>query len=303
MIHLFDYIFLLRPTLWVPVWTFFLLGAYRGKVLSGGQASALHFADAFVLYTLLMGGVYILNQIVDIESDRVNKKLYLLPEGYIKISHAWIEFGALFGIAWISAISFSVEFRVILLLSMILGILYSAPPFNFKGRPILDLLSNSFGYGILAFSLGWATANPFSKHTLLYALPYFFAVGGVFINTTIPDIKGDKQANEITTGIFLGEQRAYWLSTIFILISLVLSIYLRDWICGITSLVAIPLFVWAAVKHNLKACFISIRVGAPILVLLVGIKFWWFIPLLALVFLSMRIYYKRRFNIIYPKIV
>lgn len=300
LIHFFDHIFLLRPTLWIPVWVFFLLGHCRG---ADANFWTVEFWTAFLLYTILMGGVYVINQIVDIESDRINKKLYLLPEGYIKVSHAWIEVGTLFALAWILAIPFTKEFKIILLLSMILGILYSVPPFKFKGRPIFDLLSNSSGYGMLAFSLGWVTGAPFSKLTIIYSLPYFFAVGAVFINTTIPDIEGDKRTNEITTGIFLGESKSYWVSTAFIFISLGLSIWVKDWICGIAAGCAVPLFLVAAIRQNLRWCFISIRVSAPILAILVGIKFWWFIPLLLIIFLSMRIYYKYRFNITYPKIV
>jgi hypothetical protein len=47
---------------------------------------------------------------------------------------------------------------------------------------------------------------------------------------------------------------------------------------------------------------VSIRISAPILAILVGTRFWWFIPLLILVFLALRVYYKLRFNIVYPKI-
>ncbi|MDI6840334.1 MAG: UbiA family prenyltransferase [bacterium] len=306
MMHFFDYVFLLRPALFVPVWTFFLLGFYRGTSFFDGPE--IHqilkpFTLAFVLYTLLMGGVYILNQIIDIESDRINKKLYLLSEGYIPVKQAWIWMMSLFAAALTLSIPFTTQFKIILLLSLLIGILYSVPPFKFKGRPILDLLSNSFGYGTLAFSLGWLVGNPFSKETLIFSLPYFFAVGAVFLNTTIPDIEGDRKTNELTTGVLLGERRIYWLSTVFLFISLGFAICLKDWLCVIACCCSIPLFILALIKHNLKTCFISIRIGAPILVILIGIKFIWFIPLLIILFLAIRIYYKYRFNIIYPKIV
>ncbi|MCK4571813.1 hypothetical protein KAT89_02680, partial [candidate division WOR-3 bacterium] len=86
-----DYFILMRPTLFIPVWMFFLLG--------------VHFADGslnfrsisiFILYTSLMGGVYILNQIVDRESDRKNEKLFLLSDEIIPISYAYLEMLLLF---------------------------------------------------------------------------------------------------------------------------------------------------------------------------------------------------------------
>jgi 4-hydroxybenzoate polyprenyltransferase len=303
MIRLFDYIFLVRPTLLIPGWTFLLLGYNRGILLNRGEALHQPFLPAFLLSTFMMGGIYILNQIIDIESDKINKKLYLLSEGYVKVSHAWIELILLFVIAFVLVIPYSNQFKTILFLSFIFGILYSTPPFKLKGKPFLDFLSNSIGYGVIAFALGWVIGNPLSKATLLYSLPYFFAIAGVFINTTIPDIEGDKQTKEITTGVVLGK-KSYLLSTVFVFISFVLSVYLCDWVCGVASMVALPLFLLATIniKRDLKYCFISTRVSAPVLPLLVGFKFGWFIPLLVLVVLAMRLYYKHRFNIIYPKI-
>lgn len=295
MKRFFDYIFLTRPTLLVPGWTFFLIGLHR----VGVQEFPLM---AFISATFMMGGIYVLNQIIDIESDRINNKLYILPQGHISVAEAWVEVVLLFALSWVFALPYPLRFKFFLFISMVGGILYSVPPFQFKGRPILDLLSNSIGYGAVAFSLAWVSVKSFSFDTILYSLPYLFAVGAVFINTTIPDMKGDKKTGKITTGLLIGEKRAYILSTTLVCISYLLSLYLRDWLCGITSFIAIPLFLFAAIKQDLKTCFISIRVSAPILVLLTTIRFWWFFIVLLLVLISMRIYYKYRFNIVYPKI-
>lgn len=294
--RIFDYLFLIRPTLLVPGWTFFLIGLHRAGIHQHIPIMA------FISVTLMMGGIYVLNQIIDIESDRINKKLYLLTEGYIPVSHAWVETILLFILAFIFAIPYPLRFKFFLFISLIGGILYSVPPFQFKGRPILDLLSNSLGYGIVAFSLGWVSVRTFSFNTILYSFPYLFAVGAVFINTTIPDMEGDRKTGEITTGVLLGEKKAYLLSTVLVIIAYIFSLYLRDWLCMITCIIAIPLFLLAAIKNDLKTCFISIRVSAPILVLLTAIRFWWFFIVLSIILVSMRIYYKKRFNIVYPKI-
>lgn len=249
-----------------------------------------------------MGGIYILNQIIDLESDKINKKLYLLPEGYIPVKHAWIELILIFAVVIVLTIPFSTAFKIILIASGLLGILYSLPPFALKNRPFFDLLSNSFGYGVLAFSLGWVTGHPFSPRTLIFSLPYFFAVGAVFVNTAIPDIEGDKRANKITTSVLLGTRNSYLLSTCLLLIALILSIFLKDWVCGVASFCSLPLFIWALLKDDLRACLISIKGGILILVIIAAINFWWFILILLFLFFALRIYYKHRFNIVYPKI-
>jgi 1,4-dihydroxy-2-naphthoate octaprenyltransferase len=186
---------------------------------------------------------------------------------------------------------------------MILGILYSLPPFKFKARPFLDLLSNAVGYGVVAFCVGWCSYGKFSKSALLYAIPYFWAVGGVFINTTIPDIEGDKKSKEITIAVFLGEKVAYFLAIGFIFVVLISGILLKDWIAQIAGGVALPLFILAGIKQRNKECFLSIRMGGAILALLVGIKFWWFLILLVGIVIGVRLYYKYKFNLTYPKLM
>jgi 4-hydroxybenzoate polyprenyltransferase len=72
-----DYFFFLRPVLLPPVWTIALLGTiplHESRLLSASAWSIF-----FLHLTALFGGVYTLNQIYDIESDRLNRKRYFLP--------------------------------------------------------------------------------------------------------------------------------------------------------------------------------------------------------------------------------
>ncbi|MCK4255704.1 hypothetical protein KAX35_02355, partial [candidate division WOR-3 bacterium] len=77
--HLLDFIFLLRPILLIPVWIIFLLGYYRAGGTMLGDSRYL--MPGFIVFTLLMGAIYIINQIADIETDRINNKLFILPKG------------------------------------------------------------------------------------------------------------------------------------------------------------------------------------------------------------------------------
>ena len=40
--HALDYIFLMRPMILIPVWTFFLLGAYHGSAVATGPVRVSH---------------------------------------------------------------------------------------------------------------------------------------------------------------------------------------------------------------------------------------------------------------------
>jgi 4-hydroxybenzoate polyprenyltransferase len=197
-----DYFMLLRPTLFLPLWIFFLLGAHYGE----GEIS-LGAVSVFILYTMLMGGVYIFNQIVDRESDRKNKKLFLISDGLIPLKNAYIEMSVLFIIAVFGSFLLGLNIFSAFMISLFFGITYSLPPVETKGKPFLDIIWNATGYGVLAFIVGWLSVAEASIAMFLIAIPYFFAVAAVFVNTTIPDIEGDRGEGKVTTGVFLGKKK------------------------------------------------------------------------------------------------
>ena len=81
-----DYVMLLRPTVLMPVWTMTLLGAYQSSQTEHGLvwlSGPLSLLWTLLLYTLIMGAVYILNQLADAETDALNNKLYLIAQNDI----------------------------------------------------------------------------------------------------------------------------------------------------------------------------------------------------------------------------
>ncbi|RKZ15933.1 hypothetical protein DRQ17_05920 [bacterium] len=292
-----DYIILLRPTLFVPVWTVFLIGHWFSKT----RFDLLSLLS-ILLYTLMMGGVYILNQIVDIESDRENRKLFLLPDGIISKNKAFLLMFILFGTTIPASFAVNPTFGILFILSAIMGVLYSLPPFQLKARPFLDMLSNGVGYGMLAFLSGYTIHKPLNSLVLLQTLPYFFAVSAVFVNTTIPDIPGDKKAGKKTTGVLLGKRITLISGVLLDLISLVLSILFKDIICGIAATVSLPFFVIALVKPTKKNILFSIRLTAPALTIISAVLYPGLVLLLLVIYFGQKAYYKRRFNLNYPSI-
>jgi 4-hydroxybenzoate polyprenyltransferase len=294
-----DYFMLLRPTLFLPLWLFFLLGAYHAD----GEIS-LGAVSTFILYTMLMGGVYIFNQIVDRESDKRNKKLFLLSDGLIPLKNAYIEMGILFAVSIFGALLFGLDVFVAFLVSLFMGITYSLPKIETKGKPFLDIIWNAAGYGVLALIVGWlAVAEP-SGSMFLTAIPYFFAVAAVFVNTTIPDIEGDREEGKLTTGVFLGKRKTLFLAVVLDLLAIVTAYLLgeRGYICLIGAGLAFPIFVFAYIKQTKKSILFSFRAIPGILAIIVFFITPVIIPLFAAVLGVQKIYYKNKFNIDYPNV-
>ena len=292
-----DYFMLLRPSLFLPLWIFFFLGVYH----AGGKIS-LSTGIVFVLYTLLMGGVYILNQILDRESDKTNDKLFLLSEGHITVKNAYIEMGLVFVISLIGSFFIDLNIFVVFLLSLFMGITYSVPPIDTKGKPFLDIIWNGIGYGILAFVAGWLSLAGFSRLMLITSIPYFFAVAAVFVNTTIPDIEGDFDEGKITTGVFLGKRNTLLMGVFLDLIAIVISYFLKNYICLIGSGLALPIFLFACVKRTKKSILFSFRVVPAILMIIVFYLMPVVIPVFLFVLVIQKVYYKRKFDVDYPAV-
>jgi 4-hydroxybenzoate polyprenyltransferase len=294
-----NYFMLLRPTLFLPLWIFFLLGVHH----AGGEIS-LKVVSAFVLYTMLMGGVYIFNQIVDRESDKKNKKLFLLSNNFVPLKHAYVEMMILFAVSIFGAFFLGINIFIALLASLFMGITYSLPKIETKGKPFLDIIWNAAGYGVFALIVGWMAVSRPSTSMFLTAIPYFFAVAAVFVNTTIPDMEGDKEEGKVTTGVFLGKQKTLFLAVILDLAAIITAYFLggRGYICLIGAGLAFPIFVFAYIKQTKKSILFSFRVIPGILAIIVFFITPIIIPLFAAVLGVQKIYYKNKFNINYPAV-
>ncbi len=300
-----DYIMLLRPTLLGPVWIFIIVGYRLSYMVEGKIMPRIVYSPkfwiGFLSYTLLMGGVYIINQIVDRKTDKINKKLFLISEGIISLKEAYIELILLFLISFLLIFYLKdIPLIIVWILSLIMGITYSVPPFRMKGRFLWDLVWNTLGYGLLNILFGAMLHNSISLRLFLFIIPYMCGISGIFIYTTLLDIEGDKEDGIKTTGMILGYKKGSLISLILLSIALFLSLYTNDIVLMIGAGGSLPFAIWAAVKHTRYPVIISMRIG-PILLLL---SLSYFAPYLLAFLLTaailMRIYYEKRFNLKYP---
>ena len=300
----FDYFFLLRPLILIPVWNFLLIGAYLAQ---DGERSVGRLLLAVCIYTCIMGGAYILNQITDRETDRINKKLFLLSEGYIPVRHAYIEMMILWAAGLFLSSFFSITFFIFILISLILGILYSLPPVKLKGKPLLDTLSNGIGYGMVNFAVGWLVLKPMTWAMFMEFLPYFLSICAVFMNTTIVDREGDEKAGEVTTAVFLGTRMTSFICTVLMAGAVMIALYNRDPVCLVPAALAFPLFMYVGAYFLVrqgpaprKLLIMSFRLPGVLFTIITAVLYPAYIAVLVIIFIAMRVYYHRRFGITYP---
>jgi len=299
MSKFFDHVFLLRPVLLPPVWTVFLLGYHR-SVLQGGQKSSI--VTSFILLTLLSGAIYILNQIYDAESDRANRKLFLLADNLIPKRDAAIEAVLLGVLGILPAYVLSTGLGILFTLGAALGFVYSVPPLALKNRPLGGLLSNALGHGSLVFLMGWCTNLPLSTKGIICSVPYLLAVGAIYLNTTIPDKAGDIKTGKVTLATKWGESSTKLFSTFLVFVALVYSLVLKDYPFSLVAFLSMPFFIYMLFSHERRRVILATKIAVVCLSILTGVFYMWYFILLLLVYIISRIYYKWRFGISYPSL-
>lgn len=150
---------------------------YAGIVFDGQLFVASSFARvtaSFVLLCLVSGAIYIINDLVDIESDRQHprKRFRAIASGQVPIPIARVEAIILIGISIGGAALFSTGLSLILLTYLILHVLYS---WKLKHMVILDLLAVAAGF-VLRVAAGVVVVHVQAFSPWLYACTALLAL-------------------------------------------------------------------------------------------------------------------------------
>lgn len=206
-----------------------------------------------VLWGTLMAAVLnaannALNQIYDLDIDRVNKPKRPLPSESLSLREAWLftrlTFAGAWALAWLAAPEGRRECFWIVVLTTGLCWLYSAPPLWTKRRGMWANITIAIPRGVLLKVAGWSTVK-----TVLGLEPWYIgAVFGLFLlgaasTKDFADIEGDRAGGCRTLPIQYGVTAAAWIIAPFF----VLPFFL------------IPIGVWR-----------GILTGNPVLLMILG---------------------------------
>lgn len=303
MMKRLDWLFLTRPIVLIPSWAFLLAGYLRANEARGESSPPVGpLLPPFLLLTVVLAGVYVVNQIFDRETDRKNEKLYLLAEGHVSVRGAWILALLLVAAGLVGTALVEPAWLPWLGGAALLGFLYSAPPVRLKGRPVVDLLANGVGYGGLTFLFGQAVGNPAAGIPAASALPYVLLVGAVFLHTALVDQEGDREAGLTTSAVLFGDRVTSILAFLLLAAAAAAAVRLGEPYAAYAAIGSTPFFLWGVVAPGKKGSTLGYQWGSLLFVILLVVREPLFAVLLAGVVLLTRLYYHFRFGKVYPSL-
>ena len=188
-----------------------------------------------VLWGALMAGVLnaannAINQIYDLDIDRVNKPNRPLPSGTLGMGEAWGFTIVCTLVAWLLAwlatpvgLEANRECFWIVLFTSVLVWAYSAPPFRTKRHGIWANVTIAIPRGVLLKVAGWSTVK-----TVMGVEPWFIgAIFGLFVlgassTKDFADIEGDRADGCQTLPILYGVKKAAWMIAPFFVFPFIL---------------------------------------------------------------------------------
>jgi 4-hydroxybenzoate polyprenyltransferase len=165
---------------------------------------------------LLNAGNNALNQIYDLEIDRVNKPKRPLPSGRLSIAQVWwftnITYALALVLAWLVAPNGRHECFWLVAVAVVCTYLYSVPPFRTKRLGIWANVTIAIPRGVLLKVAGWSSVK-----TIAGLEPWYIgAIFGLFLlgaTTTkdFADMEGDRRGGCRTLPIRYGVRKAAWM--------------------------------------------------------------------------------------------
>ena len=214
------YLDLARPfTLVAPA-----LGFISGALTAVGAAPREPWSAALLVYplvgsamaALLNGGNNALNQIYDLEIDRVNKPKRPLTSGRLGIAQAWwftnVSYALALVLAWLVAPGGRHECFWLVAIAVVCTYIYSVPPLRTKRLGIWANITIAIPRGVLLKVAGWSSVK-----TIVGVEPWYIgAIFGLFLlgaTTTkdFADMDGDRRGGCRTLPIQYGVRRAAWM--------------------------------------------------------------------------------------------
>lgn len=262
-----DLLLLMRPRHWVKNIFIFLPLFFSGHPLENLNA---HIWILFIVFCLTASSIYVINDIFDIEKDRLHpeKKNRPLASGKINRTTAWTLFAILTGIVLATCILLLPESRHYVMGYFVLNILYS---FKLKHISILDISCISLGF-VFRVLAGGKEAGILVSHWMII-LVFLLTISMVFAK------RRDDFAVGVDQNLLRKSNSGYSIVFLDIATSISFSITLIAYIAfsvdpgtmerlGSSHVYFSSFFVFLGIMRYIQISVIDRKAGSPVDVLL-----------------------------------
>ena len=255
---------------------FTLVAPALGFISGALTAIGAHPRETFTLAVLAPGligaamaaifnaGSNALNQIYDLEIDRVNKPKRPLPSGRMTIAEAWrftnVAYATTLVLAWFVSPNGRHECFWIVAIAVVATWIYSAPPLRTKQRGMWANITIAIPRGVLLKVAGWSAVK-----TVVGTEPWFIGtIFGLFLlgaSTTkdFADMEGDRRGRCATLPILYGVKRAAWMiSPSFVVPFLLINVGVLTGILTGHALYLHALGIGMAI-YGMYVCYLMLR--------------------------------------------
>lgn len=200
------------------------LGMASGAATAAGAHPAEPWQWMLVVYpaigalmaAVLNAGNNALNQIYDLEIDRVNKPKRPLPSGRLSLREAWVFTWITYLLALVLAWLVMPEGRHgcfwLVLAAVVATFIYSAPPLRTKARGIWANITIAIPRGTLLKVAGWSAVKPITGLEPWYiGLIFGLFLLGASTTKDFADMEGDARGGCRTLPLLYGVRRAAWM--------------------------------------------------------------------------------------------
>lgn len=216
-----GFIDLIRPfTLLAP-----LIGGLAGGLMGASYVGWRGFDLPTLIYgagslVLVNAASNTINQVYDLDIDRINKPYRPLPKGVVSVDEAYTLSWFLYLIALLRAVIINAVFGTLVFILIIITIMYSAPPFRLKKRLWISNISIALARGMLGIVAGWTIFGPIEAVDpwAMGAVLFIYLIGAT-TTKDLTDIEGDRKFGMNTLPVVYGIRHAVILSTPFFVLA------------------------------------------------------------------------------------
>lgn len=205
-----------------------------------------------LMAAVLNGASNVLNQVYDLEIDRINKPERVLPSGALTPRQAMRFSIALYAIAIVLSVLTGWACAIIVLVAAFATWAYSAPPLRLKRLLFIANLTIAIPRGALLKVAGWSAVGSIVSWELWYiALTIAVFVFGAVSTKDFSDVEGDRLHGCVTLPIRYGNRTASLLIAPFLFMpsALIFAGLALHWLKGSSSVLvglSVVLALWAA---------------------------------------------------------